>query len=67
MPSKISCHLYDEVDCSIFMATSPTLNPYFFQYICPKIGHQANPGMVCLTRYPLSFETKNKELFGCAN
>ena len=49
MPSKMSGHLYQEVYCSIFMAKSFTLNPSFFQYICPKIGHQTNPGVVCLT------------------
>ena len=32
----------------ICMAKSSTPNPSFFQFICPKIGHQANPGVVCL-------------------
>ena len=33
----------------IFMAKSFTPNPSIYQYSCPKIGHQANPGVVCLT------------------
>ena len=31
-----------------FMAKTSTLNPSFFQYICTKIGQQANPGEVSL-------------------
>ena len=32
----------------IFMAKSATPNTSFFRFICPKIGHEANPGVVYL-------------------
>ena len=49
MPSKMSGHLYHEVHCSNLYGNIFYPNPSFFQYICPKIGHQANPGVVRLT------------------
>ena len=48
MPSKMSGHLYHEVDCSNFYGQIYS-QPIFFQYICCEIAHQANPGVVCLT------------------
>ena len=46
MPSKVSGHLYHDVDCSNFYGQIS--NPYFLYYMCPKFGHQANPGAVSL-------------------
>ena len=48
MPSKMSGHLYHEVDCSNCYGQIFYPHHIFFQYICPKFGHQANPGGVCL-------------------
>ena len=48
MPSKMSGHLYHEVDCSSFYCIIFYPQPIFFKYICTKIGHQANPGWSAL-------------------
>ena len=47
-PSKMSCHLYHVVDCSKSYGQIFYPSPSFPQQIRPKIGHHANPGVVCL-------------------
>ena len=49
MLSKMSGLLYHVVDCSKFYGQIFYPQPAVFQYICSKIGHQANPGVICLT------------------
>ena len=49
MPSKMSGHVCHELDCYNLCGQILYPKHIFFQYICPKIDHQANPRVVGLT------------------